>query len=226
MHRYTYITRLKDSDRFYVGRHESVRDPALDRYVGSGRWVRSIADKTRLHREILESFDNSKDLLAAEQKLIEQHISNPNCMNFNLSPVGFSTGDLNPSKSDLRRAAFSERWRGENNPSFGGLSEEKKQRIAASQVGKRFSHTEATKIKLSEKRKLFRYSDEQKKHLSEQRKGKPANCSFNGHSHSIETLEKMSASHKNRPKIMCPHCGKESAKNVYVQWHGDKCKHK
>jgi hypothetical protein len=39
-----------------------------------------------------------------------------------------------------------------------------------------------------------------------------------------EHKKKLSETAKNRPKIKCEFCGEEHIKQMYVRWHGDKCK--
>lgn len=94
MHHFTYKT-THPNGKYYVGRHSTTN--LNDGYVGSGSWIREIKDKTVLTVEILNYFETFEDLLVAEEKLINDHINQPNNMNWNKSPVGFSTGDLNPS---------------------------------------------------------------------------------------------------------------------------------
>lgn len=107
---------------------------------------------------------------------------------------------------------ISEATKGENNPFFGK------------------NHTEETKKRLSDKRKLFRYTDEQKAAISVRRKEqfrtgeRLPTKGFAGLSHSEDTKKAMSESAKTRERVACIHCGKISAINVHVRWHGDNCK--
>jgi hypothetical protein len=36
--------------------------------------------------------------------------------------------------------------------------------------------------------------------------------------------EKLSKAAKNRPRKTCPHCGKSVIKQMFIRWHGEKCK--
>ena len=79
MFHYTYkIT--SNSGLFYVGRHST--DDLNDGYMGSGKWVRSIKDKSKLSKEILEYFDSFDELMKAEQNLLDEYIGKKGCMNF------------------------------------------------------------------------------------------------------------------------------------------------
>ena len=80
--------------KYYIGRC-SRKYP--DSYLGSGRWVQSIKDKSQLTRVILSEHKTFEDLCKAEEQTIAKHIHNPLCMNYNNKSVGFASGKLNPS---------------------------------------------------------------------------------------------------------------------------------
>ena len=95
------------SGKYYIGRHSTKN--VNDGYMGSGRWVKSIKDKSKLTREILTYYNNTEELIKNETFLIEQNIENPLCMNWNDRGVGWSS-KYNPSK--LNPQKFS----GDKNP--------------------------------------------------------------------------------------------------------------
>lgn len=82
--------------KYYIGRC-SRKYP--NKYLGSGKWVKSIKDKTKLTREILSYHTTFEELCLAEEALINEHIDDPLCMNWNNKSIGFASGDLNPSKT-------------------------------------------------------------------------------------------------------------------------------
>lgn len=235
MHYFTYITRLKDGEKYYVGRHCTNKDPQKDNYKGSGKWVRSIKDKSLLDREIIEFYQTEDELKQAETKLLSEHVGKPNCMNFNERSVGFSSIN-NPAKSPEERLKRSERTRGENNPMFGR------------------KHTPEALAKISERSKLYNpsrddpevkkkiskqligknkgkvRSQELRDFFSKQRKEQYANGtrqpvkSFLGKHHTDEHKLYMSELAKNKPDVECEHCGKKMKKQLYVRWHGKNCK--
>jgi len=49
------------SGKYYIGRHST--ENINDGYLGSGKWVKSIKDKSKLSREILEYCDDIDDLI-------------------------------------------------------------------------------------------------------------------------------------------------------------------
>lgn len=84
-----------NNGKYYIGRCSRKYSK---NYLGSGKWVRSIKDKSQLTREILIECSNFEELCIAEETIINQHINDPMCMNWNNRSVGFATGDLNPSR--------------------------------------------------------------------------------------------------------------------------------
>jgi ribosomal protein L37AE/L43A len=42
----------------------------------------------------------------------------------------------------------------------------------------------------------------------------------------IQHREKLSLKASNRSKVSCEHCNKEVVKQMYIRWHGKKCKAK
>ena len=61
----------------YLGRHSSKKDPDKDSYRGSGKWVKSIKDKSRLSIVILETYDTFEELVAGEQLYLDWYINDP-----------------------------------------------------------------------------------------------------------------------------------------------------
>lgn len=232
---YHFIYKTKSpSGLYYVGRH-STKD-INDGYMGSGKWVRSVKDKTRLTREIVEMCDTYEELLDAERRIIGECIEDPNNMNFNNEPCGFASGKLNPAhrrEEIIRRSerakknnpmedpsnrqkvsvANKGRFAGEMNPMYGKKhTTEARERISAAKRGSKY--TAAGRLKLAESRKR------------DCRDGKRSPPTFKGRAHSNETKKAMSDNARNRPKKECPFCGKSAAPHTYKRWHGDNCKKK
>lgn len=93
--------------KYYIGRH-STKD-INDEYIGSGRWPRSIKDKTTVSREILEYATNEEHLKELEQQYLHEHFGKPNCMNMISDSVGFNT-EHNP----MKQPEVSEKLSGDN----------------------------------------------------------------------------------------------------------------
>lgn len=70
--KYHYLYKIVciDSGDFYIGVRSCNCLPAQDRYMGSGNWPTSV-DKTRLRKEVLETFDSRKAAEASEVKAIQ-----------------------------------------------------------------------------------------------------------------------------------------------------------
>lgn len=232
MYHYTYKV-VSQSGKFYVGRHST--ENIDDGYVGSGKWVRSIKDTNILEKEILDFYDDFDSLVSAEQKLIAEHINDPNNMNFNLSPVGFSTGKMNPAKDNSERKKRSERVSGDGNPAKMlevriKISRSLKRRFLEKENHPMFGkfHTETSKNKIRDSKIGSCASPETKLKLSDINRnrvlsGKNPDFTMKGKNHSVEAKARMAKAQQNRQRKICPYCGKESAVNTYARWHGEKC---
>ena len=159
------------SGKYYIGRHST--ENINDGYLGSGRWVKSIKDKSNLSREILEYCDDDKELIEKETLLIEQNISNPLCMNWNDKGVGWSSR-FNPSKLNPSRFA------GDKNPMKNEevrnkVSESIKKGYAQGRIhpllGK--NHSQETIDKIKKSKKGQKPSEEAIQKSIEARLGKP-----------------------------------------------------
>ena len=94
MKHFIYKTTHKNG-KYYIGRHST--ENIDDGYVGSGRWPRSIKDKSTLTRTILEFASDETSLKDLEGKYLAEHYGNPNCMNMTDNPIGFDSTN-NPMK--------------------------------------------------------------------------------------------------------------------------------
>ena len=232
MNHFTYITKHTNG-KYYVGRHST--NNIDDDYKGSGKWVRSIKDKSTLHRDILEFYATPEDLLVAEQSLIELHIDQPNNMNFNNSPVGFASGDLNPQCTPEARQRTSERIKGELNPMYGKThSEEAKALISKATTGTSnpmygIKHDEEVRTNMSVLAAARNQTAEGKASCAKGGRANKGKASkLKGRSWEMDMTEeaknKISDSWSRRKKIVCPHCSTECFPNTYSRWHGDACK--
>ena len=82
--------------KYYIGRHST--ENIEDGYIGSGKWPRSINDKSTLTREVLEYADNIEQLKILEANYLTEHYGKDNCMNMTADPIGFNSTD-NPMKN-------------------------------------------------------------------------------------------------------------------------------
>lgn len=230
MHHYVYKI-FTDTGKFYYGRHSTLNMD--DGYMGSGKWVRSIRDKSILQKDVVEVCENYEQLLMREQYWISHNIGHPNCMNFNNNPIGFASGDLNPAKRPEMRQKLSEKMKSELNPSKRDDVRQKKSEMMIGRPngfrGK--THSDESRKNMSDGRTGITITDEGRQKLSQSRKrqydaGERAAPSFTGHRHTPETRELQKQIALSREKHSCPHCGKRVDRGNYSRWHGDKCKHK
>lgn len=143
---YHYIYKVSDNKgRFYVGRHSTIN--LEDNYLGSGKWIRGIKDKSCLKKDIIEFVENFEDLLEKERTLISEFINDPLNMNFSDNSCGFGCGDRNPARSEKEKKRRSEynwmkseegrRWVSKNNPSKKESVKKKRREKAKEQWNKK-----------------------------------------------------------------------------------------
>lgn len=106
MKHFIYKTTHKNG-KYYIGRHST--DNIDDGYIGSGKWPKSIKDKSTLTREILEYANNEEALKELERKYLVEYYGKTDCMNQTPDPIGFDT-DNNP----MKRPEIAEKFKGDN----------------------------------------------------------------------------------------------------------------
>ena len=190
---FLYITRHPNG-KYYGGRHTT--DNLYDGYYGSGKWIRSIKDKTILSREVISMHETYEELLIAEKIWLEENIGKPGCMNFNNQSCGFASGSLNPAHTEEEKKRRSIRFSGENNPAKRPEVREKMSMAQKGKIGRTYTMSEEGKKNISNGRTGIKYSEEGRKKLSESRKKQylegtryiPTN---KGKKHTPESKEKM-----------------------------------
>jgi|LakMenEpi03Aug12_release.lakeMendotaPanAssembly.Ray.scaffolds.fasta_scaffold333416_3 hypothetical protein len=90
MYLFVYKTSHKNG-RYYIGRHQT--NNLNDGYLGSGKWVCGIKDKSSLTREILAEASSFEELCALEEYYILQHFGKPGCMNMKRGSQGNTSED-------------------------------------------------------------------------------------------------------------------------------------
>jgi hypothetical protein len=162
MFHFVYKT-YSPSGFYYYGRHSTTNID--DGYLGSGKWVRSIKDKSKLKREIVLFCENIQELMKKEEEYIGKYINNPFCMNFNEKSIGFSIIN-NPNTLLKGSSIMSEMRKGEKNGMYGKThSEEYKNYLKEVMTGENNpfygkNHTEQSKEKIRQKRLGTKFSPE------------------------------------------------------------------
>lgn len=229
MYHFIYKT-TSSSGKYYIGRHST--EKLDDNYFGSGKWIRSLKDKSGLTRSILE-FCSEEKIKEVEQKYLIENVGQENCMNFNLNPVGFSSGELNPAKSESERTKRSLRATGELNPA---KRPEVRKKMSEAQIGrpspnKGVKMSEQGRKNISEARKGLKISDEGRQKLSESRlrdyaEGIRKPHTKSGWSHSEESKKMQAENARNRPKMKCMYCDMVATQANLTRFHNEKCKKK
>jgi hypothetical protein len=234
MHYIIYKT-FTPSGKYYIGRHST--NNLDDGYIGSGKWVRSIKDRSSLTREILAFADSESELKILEEQFISKSLNDPNNMNFNDRSVGWPTGDLNWARSTEAKLLKSKRKKGLTLEAEYGIEKAKliRQKISDSKTGKKtnkpawnrgISPSTETKHQISKS-----ISDQMNALTADERKEKFGNLGdkngFFNKTHSSSTINILREKQKlNRQqnRLTCPYCSKNVDKPNYSRHHGNKCK--
>jgi hypothetical protein len=91
--------------KYYIGRHST--EDLNDGYLGSGKWVSEVKDKTTLYREILEYVETFEHLVELEDQYLLEHYGKPNCMNMSNKSTGWAVGSANPMNNPISVAKIS-----------------------------------------------------------------------------------------------------------------------
>ena len=198
---YVYKGTNPETNEFYFGSRWGNKVPAYQdlgfEYFTSSKIVEPIFEEFTW--EIIEEFETGDEAYDYEQLLIFESWNTKGLLNKHCTHGKERwriTGHTDEAKDKISKAN-----KGENNGMYGkGLSGEN-----APMHGKH--HTEEA-IKI----------------MSEAKKGEK-NPMFGNH-HTPEACKKISESMKNKPKLTCPHCGKECAPSPAKGYHFDNCKQK
>lgn len=190
-------------------------------------------------------------ILRTENKNQQRKISKGSMFNLAKIQVAKNSSQLHKGKivSAKTRAKMSTKAKGRVSPNKGkAMSDTQKQKMRDTiakngrtispetvakilDTRKNYKHSEETKQKISEsnKGKTVVVSEETKQKISNSLKGRPnANKGKPAFNRGIpmSNLAKcnMQEGHKNREKILCPHCNRLIAKCSFTRWHGDNCK--
>lgn len=90
MYLFVYKT-IHKNGRYYIGRHQTT--DLNDDYLGSGKWVSAIKDKSTLTREIIAEANSYEELCVLEEHYISLHYDDPNCMNMKRGSDGNTSED-------------------------------------------------------------------------------------------------------------------------------------
>ena len=228
---YTYVIVNVANGMWYWGVRKPHRWPD-DGYMGTSGYVNVDIEKygrENFKKTILEFFDTYEEARDAEKDLIRPDLNDQRCYN----------------KSCGGKFAA-----GEKHPMYGRThTEEAKQKISKTQIGKKCSLETRQKLREAHKNMPEDRKRNRRQKISEKRKiQKPPML---GKKHSEQTREKMSQTHlgkisslKGKPlsaehrikisnrlkgripekKYICIHCNKgPMTKSMYNRWHGEQC---
>lgn len=239
-HHYVYRITNTQMNKHYYGVRSSKVEPKLDLGI---KYFSSSTDK-----EFIQEQKENKDIF--KYKIIKLFNSRKEANNFEIyihekfnvginesfynraksTSTGFCIEGINHSEETKSKISGTQKGGILSNETKAKMckpkSEETKFKISETKKGTK--HTAETKAKMSESKKNMsnetrakmskakqNVSDETKAKLSKSNKDKPK---------SEEHKAKMSETAKNRTKIKCPYCEKESHISIMTRWHFDNCK--
>jgi hypothetical protein len=207
--------------------------------MGSGKWVRSIKDKSLLTREILAFADSESELKVLEEQFINESINDSNNMNFNNKSTGWPTGDLNWARSPDAKLVKSNRKKGLTLEDEYGSEKAKliRQKISKSKTGKKTNKpawnrgiTPSLEIREQISKSISTYMSSLTRAERQKKFGNVGDKNgFFNQTHTDSTIRLLKEKQKlNRQhnRLTCPHCSKNIDKPNYSRYHGDNCKFK
>jgi hypothetical protein len=91
-HMYLFVYKTTHvNGKYYIGRHQT--EDLNDGYLGSGKWVKGIKDKSTLIKEIVAEASSLEELCELEEYYINLHWDNPLCMNMIKGSKGLTSED-------------------------------------------------------------------------------------------------------------------------------------
>ena len=210
MKNYHFIYKTSHNNGYYYfGRHSTKN--LKDGYQGSGKWIKSIKNKSELITEIIEFTNDSENLKKLEQKYIDEHYGKPGCMNFLKSSLGFNQG-YTPTKESRKKMSISQTGK--------KRTPEHIKKLVLSNTGKKRS--EQSIKKMSEAQKIIQNKEDVRLKIKLSQKGKKRKPLSDTHK---ENIGKSLVGKKQKIE-KCIHCQIEGGLNMMRRYHFDNCKHK
>jgi group I intron endonuclease len=230
MQPYTYHLYHKPTGKHYYG-VRTAKDCHPDElwvtYFSSSKIVNLLIEEhgsDSFEYEIRKLFETPEEALEWEMKFLTRidAAAKDNWLNRhnggkNFCTVGFTPWNKGGTHDEEARKKISETRKlyvGEKHPMYGrNHSEESKQKMATNRE-KKFGEANHFYGK--------RHSEEFKQYISQLNKGRPS--TVKGIPLPEERKKKQAETMRNKPKIICPHCGKIGSVSGMKRYHFDNCR--
>jgi ribosomal protein L37AE/L43A len=228
--------RLDTNEVFYIGIGSRKRRAYSD-YKRSKHW-HSVVNKVGYKVELLHEDIDWEKACEIEQELIKLYGRKDLGLGTLVNMTDGGDGRFGAKASDETKKKMSQSQKGLNTWTKGHIPTNETRQKISNVLKEHWKHnpkapmTEEAKQKIS--RSLTgrpgtwvgkRHSEESLEKMKASH-GRGENNKRYGQKNSIDTINKMRESAKNRERVECPHCKKYGEKNAMMRWHFDNCKTK
>jgi hypothetical protein len=234
---YVYLITNVILNKQYIGSRLCYKNKIEDDiYWSSSKYVKmdikTYGIKTFTKKIIKDDYKNAVDMLEGEtENILKYNTLEPNGYNRSLpgENIKFYTGGNHLSKKTKEKISIKLKGKKRSTGMFGKKHTEESKRKMSESLKKQIK-TKEHKIKLSKSLTGIKRSEETRKKMSSSKQG--ISLSEEHKIHLRESIKKSKRRNyckrgsyiRHKKDLICPHCGKLIAPNMYMRWHGDNCK--
>ncbi len=226
--------RLDTNEVFYVGIGSEKRRAYSD-YKRSKHW-HSVVNKVGYKIQLLYEDIDWEKACKIEQELIKLYGRKDLGLGTLVNMTDGGDGRFGAKASDETKKKMSQSQKGLNTWTKGHIPTNETRQKISNVLKEYWKHNPKAPMTEEAKEKIRQSLTGRpgtwigKKHTEESLEkmkashGKGENNKRYGQRNSIDTINKMRESAKNRERVECPHCKKYGEKNAMMRWHFDNCK--
>lgn len=210
-----YKVKNKINNKIYIGVHST--DNIEDDYYGSGNNIKNAILKygiSNFTKQILYICKTRKEAF-----LIEENIVNENFVasekTYNMALGGGSSGMWGKKQPESQKIKVSMALKGKKR-SKKSIENQRESLLKTIHAEGYVNKNKGKRTSLEIRQKIS------KNHHDVSGSNNP----MWNKKHSNYTKQKLRVAAKNRSRLICDHCGKESDVSNYARWHGDNCKNR
>ena len=226
--------RLDTNEVFYVGIGSEKRRAYSD-YKRSKHW-HSVVNKVGYKIQLLYEDIDWEKACKIEQELIKLYGRKDLGLGTLVNMTDGGDGRFGAKASDETKKKMSQSQKGLNTWTKGHIPTNETRQKISNVLKEYWKHNPKAPMTEEAKQKISksltgrpgtwigkRHSEESLEKMKASH-GRGENNKRYGQRNSIDTINKMRESAKNRERVECPHCKKYGEKNAMMRWHFDNCK--